>query len=211
MSLSTAGVAQGAWKLGRPCGMVPTMGRMASPSAPLVAYAKATPTATITSSFISLSIFIATQNFDFDPPLIFATAFRLARTRRVRMTIWRTPSVKPSQWMVCACLAISTAVLKKPRTWGSLMPQRFLSCPCMMRTEPPVTKPLMRLCDRKRTAKAALQRPMIKRKAPLIAARREASCVRSSIREKKESWSARTMATTAPEEMDACREVPSMA
>jgi len=91
------------------------------------------------------------------------------------------------------------------------MPHRFFSCPCMISTEPPVTKPLIKDWERKRTAKAALQRPIRTSIQPLMDASRDASFVRSSMSWKYESWSASKIATMAPEEMDAWRDVPSIA
>mmetsp|Transcript_27696 Transcript_27696/g.75087 ORF Transcript_27696/g.75087 Transcript_27696/m.75087 type:complete len:215 (-) Transcript_27696:498-1142(-) len=214
MRRSTAGESQGNRKVGRPLGMVPTVGIMACPSSPTEARATQMPTKTTASSFISQSIFTATHPIGFGngpAPLIRSTAIRFNLTKRLRAMTEMVPSTTPGRLTVWMFLAISTAVLKKPTTWGSLMPHTFFSCPCMISIEPPETKPLMRLSERKRTAKAALQRPMSMRKAPLMKASREASWVRSSMSRKYASWSANRIATMAPEDMEACREVPSIA
>jgi len=47
---------------------------------------------------------------------------------------------------------VEWAVPMKPmRCFISMSPKRFFSCPIRISTEPPVTKPLIRDCERKRT------------------------------------------------------------
>jgi len=90
-------------------------------------------------------------------------------------------------------------------------PSRFFNWPSKIRTEPPVTKPLIKDCDRKRTKYAALQRPRTMSHNPDIRANNDASCVRSSRSWKYCSWSAIRMAAIAPDEIEACGDVPSIA
>mmetsp|Transcript_67644 Transcript_67644/g.162396 ORF Transcript_67644/g.162396 Transcript_67644/m.162396 type:complete len:202 (+) Transcript_67644:1749-2354(+) len=98
---------------------------------------------------------------------------------------------------------------KNPFVCGkTLKPNKFLHCCAIMISEPAVMKPLMVGCDRNLTAKARLNIPINTNVMPLNSASKLASCVRSSMSAQGRSWSAIKMAAMAPDEIDACGEVP---
>mmetsp|Transcript_138004 Transcript_138004/g.428912 ORF Transcript_138004/g.428912 Transcript_138004/m.428912 type:complete len:203 (+) Transcript_138004:1444-2052(+) len=190
--------------------MCPTVTRVGSPSGPAVKYPNTVPVTATTISFISVKRLMTLNLFALGPPcLIFALAYAFSLLNRSSRKIKARPRTKLTGSTSWRYRQVVTMCEKNPSVCGKpRKPKRFLVCCTMIRMEPPVIKPLKVGFDKKRTANAILKDPMISSTMPDIKARREASSVRSLMSGQGRSWSAIRIAAMAPEDTDACGEVP---
>mmetsp|Transcript_17178 Transcript_17178/g.44577 ORF Transcript_17178/g.44577 Transcript_17178/m.44577 type:complete len:203 (-) Transcript_17178:431-1039(-) len=193
--------------------MEPTTGMIVSPFSNRVKYANITESATSNNSFISDAILAGFSHFGCGPGrLNFAVVHFLSHIISCKTPIIDKPRANPTRFVCGTASQVAMAVSMKPTPClMSMSPSKFLTWPSKIKTEPPVTKPLIKDCDRKRTRYAALQRPMITSQMPEMKAKKHASSVRTWMSWKYCSWSAMRIAAMAPEEMEACGEVPSIA
>mmetsp|Transcript_97384 Transcript_97384/g.303687 ORF Transcript_97384/g.303687 Transcript_97384/m.303687 type:complete len:218 (+) Transcript_97384:1283-1936(+) len=205
-------MSQGAWNVGRPAGMCPTVTRMGSPPGPpsAVRYPNKVPATATTISFISVRRFMTLNLPAAGPPfLIRPLAYSFSLLNWSSMRIRTNPRVRLTGSTSLRWSQVVTMWVKKPSVCGKVRkPRRFLVCCTMIKIEPPVMNPLNVGWDKKRTAKAIRHDPMIKSTTPAMNARREASSVRSFTSGQGRSWSAMRIAAMAPDDTEACGEVP---